>query len=144
METVMEQPASITPPSAHPAEEIREQRNIAIILRTHLLTQRLDMQGCDTAYMAAYWATRYCRTAWAAARRHQLVMLGDALDIIPTGCDARGDRSGLTWRRWSGGRMSEFCAGLFMGAGLGTVLVAAALLVAEVTSPTFPDETEDR
>ncbi len=96
METVMDQPASKTPPSAHPADEIREQRNIAIILRTHLLNQGLDMPGCDTAYMAAYWATRDCQTAWEAARRHQLVMLGDAVDIVPTGRDARSDRSGMT------------------------------------------------
>lgn len=96
METVMDQPVSKTPPSAHPAEEIREQRNIAIILRTHLMNQGLDMPGCDTAYMAAYWATRDCETAWEAARRHQLVMLGEAMDIVPTGRDARSDRSGIT------------------------------------------------
>ena len=92
----MDQPTSTPPPPAPPADEIREQRNIAIILRTHLLNQGLDMQGCDTAYMAAYWATRDCQTAWEAARRHQLVMLGDALDIVPTGRDARSDRSGMT------------------------------------------------
>lgn len=92
----MDQPVSKTSPSAHPADEIREQRNIAVILRTHLLNQGLDMPGCDTAYMAAYWATRDCETAWEAARRHQLVMLGEALDIIPTGRDARSDRSGMT------------------------------------------------
>ena len=96
METVMDQPASNNPPSAHPVEEIREQRNIAIILRTHLMNQGLDMPGCDTAYMAAYWATRDCETAWEAARRHQLVMLGEAMDIVPTGRDARSDRSGIT------------------------------------------------
>jgi hypothetical protein len=92
----MDQPASKTPPSAHPADEIRQQRNIAIILRTHLLNQGLDMPGCDTAYMAAYWATHDCQTAWEAARRHQLVMLGEAMDIVATGRDARSDRSGIT------------------------------------------------
>ncbi len=40
--------------------------------------------------------------------------------------------------------MSEFYAGLCMGAVLGVVLVAAALFVSEVIWPTFPDETEDR
>ncbi|MGV6491350.1 hypothetical protein ACTUVK_000513 [Stenotrophomonas rhizophila] len=92
----MDQPVSKTQPSAHPVEEIREQRNIAIILRTHLLNQGLDMPGCETAYMAAYWATRDCETAWEAARRHQLVMLGEAVDIVPTGRDARSDRSGIS------------------------------------------------
>lgn len=92
----MDQPASKTPPSAHLADEIPDQRNIAVILRTHLLNQGLDMPGCDTAYMAVYWATRDCETAWEAARRHQLVMLGDALDIVPTGRDTRGARSGMT------------------------------------------------
>lgn len=92
----MDQPASKTHTPAHPAEEIREQRNIAVILRTHLLNQGLDMPGCETAYMAAYWATRDCETAWEAARRHQLVMLGEAKDIVATGRDARSDRSGIT------------------------------------------------
>ncbi len=96
METVMDQPASKTQPSAHSAEELREQRNIAVILRAHLLNQGLDMPGCDTAYMAAYWATRDCEKSWEAARRHQLVMLGDAVDIVPTGRDARSDLSGMT------------------------------------------------
>ncbi len=96
METVMDQPVSKTPPSAHTVEEIREQRNIAVILRTHLMNQGLDMPGCDTAYMAAYWASRNCETSWEAARRHQLVMLGEAMDIVPTGRDARSDRSGIT------------------------------------------------
>jgi len=96
METVMDQPVSKTQPSAHPAEEIRDQRNIAIILRTNLLNQGLDMPGCETAYMAAYWATHDCQTAWEAARRHQLVMLGEAMDIVATGRDARSDRSGIT------------------------------------------------
>ncbi|WP_121041972.1 hypothetical protein [Stenotrophomonas rhizophila] len=92
----MDQPVSSTQPSAHPADEIREQRNIAIILRTHLLNQGLDMPGCETAYMADFWVSKDCQTAWEAARRHQLMLLGDALDIVPTGRDARSDRSGMT------------------------------------------------
>ncbi|OEZ02289.1 MULTISPECIES: hypothetical protein [Stenotrophomonas] len=93
----MDQPASKTPLSAHPAEDIRFQRHIAIILRAQLLNHGLDMPGCEVAYLGAHWATNgNCELAWEAARRHQLQMLGDATDIVPTGRDARSDRSGMS------------------------------------------------
>lgn len=91
----MDQPASNTPLSAHPADEIKLQRHAAVLLRTQLLHQGLDMPGCETAYLAAHWITRDCELAWEAARRHQLVMLGEAIDIIPSPRDARACREGL-------------------------------------------------
>lgn len=93
----MDQPARTTKLSAHPAEDIRFQRHTAVILRTQLLNHGLDMPGCEVAYLGAHWASNgNCELAWEAARRHHLQMLGDAIDIVPTGRDARSDRSGMT------------------------------------------------
>ncbi|WP_426805354.1 hypothetical protein [Stenotrophomonas sp. SrG] len=93
----MDQPAANSNPSAHPAEEIRFQRHLASILAAQLLSHGLTMPGCEVAYLGAHWATDGdCELAWEAARRHQLQMLGDAIDIVPTGRDARSDRSGMT------------------------------------------------
>lgn len=93
----MDHTVSKTAPSAHPADEIRFQRNLAVVLRTQLINHGLAMPGCETAYLAAHWATGgNCELAWEAARRHELQQLGDAIDIVPTGRDARSDRSGIT------------------------------------------------
>lgn len=93
----MDQPAIQNPSTAHPAEDIRFQRHTACILSAQLLNHGLDMPGCEVAYLGAHWATDgNCELAWEAARRHQLQMLGDAIDIVPTGRDARSDRSGMS------------------------------------------------
>lgn len=93
----MDQPAANANPSAHPAEEIRFQRQLASVLAAQLLSHGLTMPGCEVAYLGAHWASDgNCELAWEAARRHQLQMLGDAIDIVPTGRDARSDRSGMT------------------------------------------------
>lgn len=93
----MDQPATKSPLSAHPADEVRIQRQAAPIVRGLLYNQGLTDSGCATAYFAAHWATGGNRElAWEAARRHQLQMLGDAIDIVPTGRDARSDRDGMT------------------------------------------------
>ncbi|WP_367346483.1 hypothetical protein [Stenotrophomonas bentonitica] len=93
----MDQPALNSNPSAHPADEIRFQRHTAPILAAQLLKHGLSMPGCEVAYLGAHWASGgNCELAWEAARRHHLQMLGDASDIVPTGRDARSDRSGLT------------------------------------------------
>ncbi len=93
----MDQRTANRPASAHPAEDIRFQRHSAAILATHLYNHGLTMPGCEVAYLGAHWATDgNCELAWEAARRHHLQMLGDAIDIVPTGRDARSDRSGMT------------------------------------------------
>jgi len=93
----MDQPAANSNPLAHPAEEIRFQRQLASVLAAQLLSHGLTMPGCEVAYLGAHWASDgNCELAWEAARRHQLQMLGDAIDIVPTGRDARSDRSGMT------------------------------------------------
>jgi len=92
----MDQPNTARPAPAHSPEDIRFQRHTACILAAQLLNHGLTMPGCEIAYLGAHWATDgNCELAWEAARRHQLQMLGDAIDIVPTGRDARSDRSGM-------------------------------------------------
>ena len=101
----MDQPATKHPSPVHSAEDIRFQRHTACILAAQLLSHGLTMPGCEIAYLGAHWATNgNCELAWEAARRHQLQMLGDAIDIVPTGRDARSDRSGMTTTALQGRR----------------------------------------
>lgn len=93
----MDQPSTKSPLSAHSADEVRAQRQASPIVRGQLHNQGLIDSGCATAYFAAHWATGgNLELAWEAARRHQLQMLGEAIDIVPTGRDSRSDRDGMT------------------------------------------------
>jgi len=80
----------------HPEGEVRLQRRALTLLKTNLMNTGLTMPGSDTAYRAAIFVGASADQAWEAARRHELVMLGEASEIVPTGRDARSDRSGIS------------------------------------------------